>query len=72
MHKRILSSVSIDQSRHFIDYMVKDATEKARQSKDKIHQVKCLLTLLSFFFEQMDDSQWTQVKKTNHRMHFQR
>ena len=72
MHKSILSSVSINQSRHVIEHMAKEASEKSRQSNDKIHHVKCLLTLLGFFFEQKDDSQWTQVKKTNHRMHFQR
>ena len=72
MHKGILSSVSIDMSRHFIEYMIKEATEKARQSKDKMYYVNCLLTLCNFFFEHRDDSQWTHVKKTNQRMHFQR
>ena len=72
MNKTILSSVSIDQSRRFIDYMIKLATEKARQSKDKMYQVKCLMTLLSSFFESKDDSMWTQVNKTNNRTHFQR
>ena len=64
MYKNILSSVSIDMSRHFIDYIVEGATG--------MYQAKCLLTLLSFFFEYKDDSQWTHVKKTNQRMQFQR